>query len=315
MQTETPVKYAYFSIAASIITLCMKFGAYFMTDSVGLLSDATESLVNVAAGILALTVLIIATRPADPKHTYGHGKAEYFSSGTEGILIIVAACGIVYAAVGRFSSPTELNNLGIGLSLALASSGVNWITAKAMLRAAERFDSITLEADARHLLTDVWTSGGLVVGLSILLVVPEWAILDPVIAIIMACNIVLTGVSLIKRSLSGLMDTALPEEDVKTIMDIISVEAGPDIPYHALRTRKSGAHRFADFHILVSGDTSVKDSHNLCCRIEDAIEKALPGIQITIHVEPKEDAASHDGWLVGGLCSQRKSCGKCDTDE
>ncbi|BBD08067.1 cation diffusion facilitator family transporter [Desulfovibrio ferrophilus] len=302
----SPTRYALYSIAASVTTLVLKFGAYFLTGSVGILSDATESLVNLAAAMLALVVLTHAMRPADDSHAYGHGKAEYFSSGVEGILIIVAAIGIVSASVGRFMDPVLPQRLGLGLGMALLASVVNFATAKAMLGAAKRFDSITLEADAKHLMTDVWTSVGLVVGLSVLMVAPaSWAVLDPAIAVLMAVNIVFTGVSLIRRSFWGLMDMALPEAELKAVDMAIRTHAGPQAEYHALRTRKSGARRFIDFHLLVPGMASVAQSHALCCAIESEIHAHLPGTQVTIHVEPHEDAASHDGWVIGGACGAK----------
>ena len=290
---DSPQRYAIYSIIASVVTLGLKFGAWGMTGSVGLLSDATESIINVTAAVLALTAITIAMRPADDDHTYGHGKAEYFSSGIEGVLIIVAAFAIAYAAIGRFFDPQELKNLGPGLLLALISSVVNFGVARVMLRAAKRFDSITLEADAKHLLTDVWTSVGLVAGLAVLLVVPEWKILDPIIACVMAVNIVFTGVSLIKRSVGGLMDDALPDEEMAVIRAAIDKHQGNGATYHGLRTRKSGPRRFIDFHLLVPGVTSVLEAHDLCELIEGEIESNLSKAEVTIHVEPIECDSSY----------------------
>lgn len=300
---DSPKRYAIYSIVAPILTLVLKFGAWAMTDSVGLLSDATESLVNLTAAVLALTAITIAMRPADTDHAYGHGKVEYFSSGIEGVLIIVAAFGIGYAAVGRFLSPHPIANLGIGLLLALASSVVNFVTARGMLKAAKRFDSITLEADARHLLTDVWTSIGLVAGLAVMLVVPEWKILDPTIAIIMAVNIVFTGLGLLKRSIGGLMDDSLPQNELEIIAKSIDAYTGEQSTFHGLRTRKSGAKRFIDFHLLVPGSMSVMDSHDLCSLIEELIKSKLDNAEVTIHVEPLECESSYDGKDVGGACA------------
>ncbi|MCG2732860.1 cation diffusion facilitator family transporter [Pseudodesulfovibrio aespoeensis] len=302
MIAASPRRYAIYSIVASILTLALKFGAWGMTGSVGLLSDATESIVNLTAGMLALTAITIAMRPADRSHSYGHGKAEYFSSGIEGILIIVAAIGITYAAVSRFFDPRELVNLGPGLLLALLSSVINFVTARVMLRAAAHFDSITLEADAKHLLTDVWTSVGLVAGLAVLIVMPQWSILDPVIAIVMAGNIVVTGVSLLKRSVSGLMDDALPPNEIERIGAAIRKHQGENATFHGLRTRKSGPRRFIDFHLLLPGKTTVRDAHDLCCVIEDEIKAGLARAEVTIHVEPLESEASYDGRKVGGEC-------------
>lgn len=303
MQKASPKRYAVYSIGASILTLVLKFGAWGMTGSVGLLSDATESLVNLTAGVLALTAITIALRPADADHAYGHGKAEYFSSGIEGVLIIVAAFGIGFAAIDRFLSPQELHSLGPGLLLALASSVINFLVARIMLRAADRFDSITLEADARHLLTDVWTSVGLVAGLAVIIVMPQWKILDPIIAVVMAVNIVFTGVGLLKRSVGGLMDDSLPEEELKIIADAINSYAGAESSFHGLRTRKSGPKRFIDFHLVVPGSMTVHDSHELCELIEELIHSKLPRAEVTIHVEPLENGASYDGKHVGGACA------------
>jgi cation diffusion facilitator family transporter len=298
----SPRRYAIYSIVASVLTLTLKFTAWGMTGSVGLLSDATESIVNLTAGVLALTAITIAMRPADSSHSYGHGKAEYFSSGIEGILIIVAACGITYAAINRFLDPQELVNLGPGLGLALLSSVINFVTARVMLRAATHFDSITLEADAKHLLTDVWTSVGLVAGLAVLLVMPQWKILDPIIAIIMAANIVFTGVSLLRRSISGLMDDALPKEEIERIGEAIRKHQGEHATFHGLRTRKSGPRRFIDFHLLLPGETTVQAAHDLCCVIEEEIKSGLNRAEVTIHVEPIECDSSYDGREVGGAC-------------
>jgi cation diffusion facilitator family transporter len=302
MLTDSPRRYAIYSIVASIMTVALKFGAWGMTDSVGLLSDATESVVNLTAGILALTALTIAMRPADSDHTYGHGKAEYFSSGIEGVLIILAACAIAYAATRRFFHPQVLGNLAPGLLLAVISSAINFVTAKVMLKAAKRFDSITLEADAKHLLTDVWTSAGLVAGLSIIIVMPEWKILDPIIAIIMAINIVFTGASLLKRSVGGLMDDSLPSEELEIIANSIRSYTGEESTFHGLRTRKSGSRRFIDFHLLIPGKTSVMASHDLCGLIEELIKSKLDRAEITIHVEPIECESSYDGKQIGGIC-------------
>ncbi|TIH13078.1 cation transporter [Marinifilum sp. JC120] len=300
---ESPQKYIYYSIAASIITMFLKTWAWYVTDSVGLLSDALETLVNLSAALFALAVLTLALKPADDNHTYGHGKAEYFSSGAEGMLILIAAVGIVYASVERFMSPSVPQNLGIGLGIALLSSVVNYVTAKIMLKGAKVHDSIILEADAKHLLTDVWTSVGLVAGLGTMFFTPpSWAFIDPLIAMIMAGNIVFTGFSLIKKSYSGLMDNALPHEELLVIDAAVRSCGGEDVLYHGLRTRKAGSQRFVDFHLLLPGESSIADSHNLCTEIEECIKSDLRNCHVTIHVEPKEDVASYDCEETGGLC-------------
>ncbi|SOB60712.1 conserved membrane protein of unknown function [Pseudodesulfovibrio profundus] len=302
MLTDSPKRYAIYSIIASIATLVLKFGAWAMTDSVGILSDATESIVNVTAAIMALTAITIAMRPADSDHAYGHGKAEYFSSGMEGILIIIAACAIAYASVERFFNPQPLGNLELGLGLALLSSVINFVTAKSMLGAAKRFDSITLEADAKHLLTDVWTSAGLVAGLAILIFIPQWHFLDPIIGCIMAVNIVFTGIGLLRRSISGLMDDALPDDELQAIAEAIRKHQGEEATFHELRTRKSGPERFIDFHLLVPGEMCVHDAHDLCEIIEKEIESVLSAVTVTIHVEPLECDSSYDDSGIKGTC-------------
>lgn len=296
-------RYAYLSIGASVLTMALKFGAFFLTGSVGLFSDAVESVVNLTAGVIALLAIVTAHRPADDGHAYGHGKAEYLSSGMEGALICVAAVGIAYASVQRFFNPQPLEALGTGIVVATAAGAVNFAAARIMLRAAKEYDNIVLEADARHLLTDVWTSAGLVTALGVMLFAPpSWQILDPVLGFIMAVNIVWTGVSLVRRSVAGLMDEGLPAREVDVIVEAIGRVAGEGNQYHALRTRRAGAVRFVDFHLLVPGSMTVQQSHDLCCGIEEGISAALPGAQVTIHVEPREDHASFDGWTVGGLC-------------
>lgn len=295
-------KYAVLSIGASILTMVLKFGAFFLTGSVGLLSDAVESVVNLAAGVIALLALILAHRPADRDHAYGHGKIEYFSSGMEGLLICVAALGIAFASAQRFLHPQPIENLGAGIIVAVLAGGVNFVTARVMLRAAREYDSIVLEADARHLMTDVWTSAGMIAALAVVLVgPPSWQVLDPVLGLAMAVNIVWTGLGLVRRSVGGLLDSGLPEEEIGKIADAIYRSGGVEVGYHALRTRKSGAVRFVDFHLLVPGTMTVQASHDLCCDIEENIRAALPGAQITIHVEPREDHLSFEGSHVGGL--------------
>lgn len=296
-------RFAYLSIGASLLTMALKFGAYYLTGSVGLLSDALESVVNLTAGIIALLAIILAHRPADRDHAYGHGKVEYFSSGMEGILICLAALGIAFASVQRFLNPQPIENLGTGIVIAILAGAVNLITAKIMLRAAREYDSIVLEADARHLLTDVWTSAGLVGALAVMLFgPPSWQILDPVLGLGMSATIFWTGLGLIRRSIGGLMDTVLPVSEISQITTAIVQSGGTDAGYHGLRTRKSGSVRFVDFHLLVPGAMTVQESHDLCCAIEERIRDGLPGAQITIHVEPREDHASFDGGKVGGLC-------------
>jgi len=281
------------SIGAALLTLVLKFTAYFLTGSVGLFSDALESLINLAAAILATLFLTYAARPADATHTYGHDKAEYLSSGVEGTLIVLAAIGIGYSATERLLAPMPLENLDIGLLVAVAAALVNFVVARILLKAARDHDSITLEADAKHLMTDVWSSVGVVAGLAVV-GSTEFHILDPIIAYIVAANIVFSGFSLLKRSIKGLMDYALPPEEVQQIESILKKYDDQIFHYHNLRTRKAGPTRFIDFHILVAGDKSVQKAHDLCELLETDIEGALSNTQVTIHVEPVEDDASWD---------------------
>jgi cation diffusion facilitator family transporter len=298
--------YAYLSIAASLLTMALKFGAFFLTGSVGLFSDAVESVVNLTAGVIAVLAIVQAQRPADHSHAYGHGKVEYFSSGAEGVLICFAAVGIAYASVQRFLLPQPIESLGWGLGVAVVAGVINLGTALVMLRAAREYDNIVLEADARHLLTDVWTSVGLVAALAVMAIAPpSWGILDPILGLIMSINIAWTGIGLVRRSVAGLMDEGLPPEDLERIAQVIVQMGGPEAGFHALRTRKSGAVRFVDFHLLLPGVMTVQQSHDVCCAIENELRVLWPQAQTTIHVEPREDYASFDGWKVGGLCNGR----------
>ena len=284
---------AYLSIATSLTTIVLKFGAYFLTGSVSLWSDALESLVNLAAGLVALGALMVAEQPADDRHAYGHDKAEYFSSGVEGALILVAAVSIIGSAVHRLIHPEPLAQLGPGLVVAFLAGAANFVAARTMLKVARQHDSITIEADAKHLLTDVWTSVGIIGGLLVVMAMPQWAILDPLMAIGVGFHIIVTGVSLLRRSADGLMDAALPAAEVTRAETLIRAELPEDSSFHALRTRKAGARRFLEFHLLVPGTMSVLDSHELCDRIEAALMAHLAKAQVTIHVEPSESQAPH----------------------
>jgi cation diffusion facilitator family transporter len=284
---------AYLSIATSFATIVLKFGAYFLTGSVSLWSDALESLVNLVAGLVALGALMVAEQPADDRHAYGHDKAEYFSSGVEGALILVAAVSIIWSAVHRLIDPQPLVRLGPGLIVAFLAGAANFVAARIMLKVARQHDSITIEADAKHLLTDVWTSVGIIGGLLVVMAMPQWAILDPLMAIAVGIHIIVTGVILLRRSADGLMDAALPGAEVTRAEALIRAEVPEGSSFHALRTRKAGARRFLEFHLLVPGTMSVVDSHALCDRIEAALMAHLAKAQVTIHVEPAETQAPH----------------------
>jgi len=284
---------AMLSIATSIVTLALKFGAYFLTGSVSLWSDALEAFVNLAAGLVALGALTLAEQPADEGHAYGHDKAEYFSSGVEGALILVAAIAIVWSATARLLAPRPLEQLGLGMLIALLAAAANFATARVMLKVARQHDSITIEADAKHLLTDVWTTAGILIGLGVVAFAPQWALLDPLMAIAVALHILFTGFDLLRRSADGLMDAALSATDVKRAEALIRAELPADASFHALRTRKAGARRFLEFHLVVPGTLTVAESHTLCDRVEAALTGGLAKAHVTIHVEPRETSAPH----------------------
>ncbi len=291
--SDAKTRFALLSVGAAVATLILKFTAYALTGSVGILSDALESLVNLAGALIALTALKIATRPADKTHPYGHDKAEYFSSGVEGTLILVAAASIAYAAIRRLLHPVPLEQLSWGFVVTGSASLLNFIVAQALVKAAKRYDSITLEADAKHLLTDVWTSVGVIAGL-LALAVTGWQWLDPVIALAVAGHIVTTGVNLVRRSVDGLMDYNLPADELARLEKILNDHHDRFVAYHRLRARKSGPRRFIDLHLVVPGEQTVQQAHDLCEQLEMEIEAVLPNASVTIHVEPAEDAASWD---------------------
>jgi cation diffusion facilitator family transporter len=293
MTPRPPTFYAWLSVATSVVVITLKFAAYFLTGSVGLLSDAVESVVNIVAALIALGVLTYSAAKPDREHNFGHEKAEYFSSGIEGALIFVAAGAIVWTAIPRLLNPQALEQVSEGLALAVVASLANAGCAWVMLRAARAHRSITLEADARHLLTDVWTTVGVVVGV-VLVQFTGWLRLDPIIAIAVALQIVWTGWHLMTRSFEGLMDRAIPDEDravITSVLDNLRHEGGD---YHALRTRIAGSKSFVNVHILVPGRMSVQSGHDLCERLESEIQAKLPHVEVLTHLEPLEDPRSWD---------------------
>jgi len=291
-----PRRFAWLSVLTALATMGLKAWAYWLTGSVGLLSDALESSVNLVAALIAVSVLTVAGKPPDARHHFGHGKAEYFSSAIEGALILVAAGFIAFTARQRLQAPLPLQSLDVGLALSLLASLFNLLTARILLRASKRYRSIALEADAAHLLTDVWTTFGVVAGLGLVLWSGEY-VLDPILAFLVAAHIVWSGVRLLHRSLHGLLDATLSSEDnakVRAILDRYQAREG--IGFHDLRTRQSGAHRFVSVHILVPGGRTVQRAHDLVERIEEDIRAALPGASVTTHLEPMEDPVSyHEG--------------------
>jgi cation diffusion facilitator family transporter len=291
------------SIAAAIVTLALKTVAYFLTGSVGLLSDAAESIVNLLAAVTAYVSLHYAARPVDESHTYGHEKIEFFSSGLEGMLILTAAGLIAWYAVARLISGGKPEALGVGMLIVLFTAVINGAVAQILLRYGRKHQSIVLEADGRHLMTDVWTSVGVVAGLALVWLTERvgWPIyqLDPIIALLVAANIVWTAFDLIRRSFNGLMDHALPESEQAALRNAIESHLGAGMTYHALRTRQAGSHRFVDFHLLVPGHYTVQHAHELTEVIENAVRATLPGLEVSVHIEPiEEPAAYQDSALV-----------------
>ena len=284
-------RYAWISIAAAVATITLKTGAYLLTGSVGLLSDAVESLVNLAGALMALWMLTVAAREPDEEHAFGHSKAEYFSSGVEGTLIVAAAISIAVAAVDRLFSPRPLEQIGLGLAVSVGASLVNLFVSRVLVNAGRRFQSVTLQAGGRHLLTDVWTSAGVVVALGAVSVT-GWQWLDPIIGLAVAANIVLTGFRIVRESIGGLMDAALPAEERERVRAVLDHHCADGIQFHALRTRRSGARIFLAVHVLVPGEWTVNRGHQLLERIEADIRSVLPGVTVFTHLESLEDPTS-----------------------
>jgi len=284
-------RFAWLSIATAIATIALKSAAYVMTGSVGLLSDALESLVNLVAAVLALLMLYVSARPPDEDHAYGHTKAEYFASGAEGFLILLAAVAIGWAAVVRLIEPRPLEKVGLGLIVSTGASILNFFTARILLTAGRRYRSIALEADAQHLLTDVWTSAGVLVGVGAVSLT-GWERLDPIIALVVAANIVRTGLSLVNRSALALLDVAWAPAELEALRTVLRNHERQDVKFHAIRTRQAGTRRFVSLHVLVPGGWTVTRGHDLLERIESDIRSAVPHSTVETHMEPLEDPAS-----------------------
>ena len=291
MLPATLKRYAWLSIAAALATILLKGWAWWLTGSVGLLSDALESFVNLAGAMMALAMLSLAAMPADDNHAHGHGKAEYFSSGFEGFLILIAAILIGYAAVDRLLNPQPLEDVGIGLAVSVVASVINLATSRILMGVGRKYRSITLEADAHHLLTDVWTSAGVILGVG-LVWLTGWLWLDPVIALLVALNIVWTGWQLLQRSAAGLMDVSIPPEEIKAIEDVLERYRQQGLDFHALRTRQAGTRAFVTLHVMVPGAWTVQQGHDWSERIEADIIRAVTYAHVTTHLEPIEDPVS-----------------------
>ena len=291
MNRSSLTRFAWLSIAAAVLTIGLKAIAYQLTGSVGLLSDALESFVNLAGALMALAMLTIAARPADEDHLYGHSKAEYFSSGAEGMLILVAAVSIGIAAVQRLMTPKPLEQIGLGIGVSIVASFVNLAVALVLRRAGKQYNSITLKANAQHLMTDVWTSAGVLIGVGAV-ALTGWERLDPIVALVVAGNIVWSGFQIMRNSVLGLMDTALPVEEQIILKKVLEQHLQTGVQYHALRTRQSGARRFISLHVLVPGIWTVQRGHQLLERIEADIRHALPTAAVFTHLESLNDPAA-----------------------
>jgi cation diffusion facilitator family transporter len=307
-QKKSLMFYGWLSIAAAISTIALKSYAYLLTDSIGLLSDALESVINLVAAMIMLAVLHIASQPPDENHPYGHEKIEYFSSGAEGVMILLAAISIGITAWERLWHPQALQQLDVGIVISVFASLINLVVAKILINAGKQHRSITLESDGKHLMTDVWTTVGILLGIGVIFVANSfeeslniarqfglngWEILDPIIAIFVAINIVWAGLQLIRRTVSGLLDTALSSAEQTQIIDVLeNFVISNGIAYHALRTRYAGARRFMSVHILVEGNWTVQQGHDLVEMIEQQIRTIFDNIDIDTHLEPIEDLAS-----------------------
>jgi cation diffusion facilitator family transporter len=279
------------SIAAALVTLALKWTAYFVTGSVGLLSDAAESFVNLFTAVIAFLALWYAAKPVDTEHTYGHEKIEYFSAGLEGVVVLAAAVGLGWYAFGRLLTPTPLEAPEWGICIALVASLINWGVAQILLREGKARDSLTLQADGQHLMTDVWTSIAVVIGL-VLVWLTQLLRLDPLVGLLASAKVAWTGLDLIRVSFNGLMDHALPVAEQAAVRSAVESRLRPGMDYHALRTRQAGPRRFVDFHLLVPGNLTVRRAHEITAEVEEAVRAALPGVEITVHIEPIEDQAA-----------------------
>jgi cation diffusion facilitator family transporter len=294
MSRSSLERYAWLSIAAALATISLKAAAWWLTGSVGLLSDALESIVNLAAALLALSMLRLAATPPDENHPYGFSKAEYFAAGIEGALIVLAAAGILASAIPRLIEPRELEEPALGLSLTVVASAINFACAVVLIRVGRREHSITLEADGRHLMTDVWTSAGVLVGVAAVFFT-GWLRLDPLVALAVAAHIVWTGIGLVRRSAAGLLDAAISHGDQDEVTKLFAEYSKRyGMTFHALRTRQAGARRFISFHMLVPDAWTVAQAHRLSEEIESRIRSMVPNASVFTHIEPISDPASYD---------------------
>ncbi len=295
MQPMSPrdglTRYAWLSVLTAVVIILLKVGAYWLTGSIGFLSDALESGANIIAAVITLVALTVAARPPDREHTFGHSKAEYLSAGAEGTLILVAAVVIAVQAVQRLLAPQPLAQVGLGVAVSAVAAAVNFGVARVLLRAGQRHRSTALTADAHHLLTDVWTSLGVIVAVT-LVGLTGWLWLDPVIGLLVALQIILTGLKLVRLSINGLLDISLPADEVARVTAVLDGYGPRGVGYHALRTRQAGAQRFVSFHLLVPGSWSVQQGHELLEEMEREIRRQLEPVNVLGHIEPREDPVS-----------------------
>jgi cation diffusion facilitator family transporter len=292
-------RFAWLAIATAVTTITLKSGAYLVTGSIGLLSDAAESVVNLVAAVVALIALKVSVRPADAGHHYGHGKAEYFSAGLEGLMIFVAAGVILFSAVQRLIHPVALESVGIGLAIATVAAAINGAVGLLLIRTGRAHRSVTLTADGKHLMTDVWTSAGVIVAV-MLVGLTGWERLDPIVAVLVGLNILVTGSRLVAQSVRSLLDAALPPEDLAELTSVLDRFRSVEIDFHDLRTRESGRQRFVSLHLLVPGDWTVHQGHGLAEDVEAAVRAALPDTAVATHLEPREST---------GVCQDRGRTG------
>jgi len=289
---STLTRYAWLSVAAAVVVLGLKLGAWKLTGSVGLLSDALETCTNLGGAVMALLMLRLAAQPPDDEHAYGHTKAEYFSSGFEGMLIFIASILIVIEAVPRLWAPQPLQRPDIGLGVAALATVINFVVARVLGGAGRRHHSISLDADARHLMADVWTTVGVILGLGLALLT-GWVWLDPLVALAVAVNVLWEGYKLVGESVSGLMDAAWPEVEQNTLHAVLDEFRQDGVDFHAVKTRRSAARRFVSFHVLVPGAWSVKQGHDLVERLEQRLDERLPMVTAFTHLEPSDDPCSY----------------------
>ena len=289
---NTLTRYAWLSVFAAIVVLSLKLLAWKLTGSVGLLSDALETCTNLGGAMMALLMLRLAAQPPDEGHAYGHSKAEYFSSGFEGMLIFIAAALIVAEAVPRLWAPQPLQQPGIGLGVAALATVINLVVARVLARAGRKHGSVSLDADARHLMTDVWTTVGVIVGVSLVLLT-HWPWLDPLVALAVGLHVLIEGYHLIGEAATGLMDAAWPEEEQAVLQSVLDEFRQDGVDFHAVRTRRSAARRFVSFHVLVPGGWTVKQGHDLVERLEQRLDQRLPMVTSFSHMEPSDDPCSY----------------------